>query len=330
MEAVKSSIRIKSQFKITGYGLYLPPTVETAEELAPKINKTPQWIISRAGVKERRVSQIDVDEMGALAIKDAVGNKQKPDLIINASGVPKQVIPDTSVFMQKELGYSRIPSFSVHATCLSFIVALNIAGNFIKSKQYKRIIIVSSDRGTRGRNFNEPESAALLGDAAAAIYIEPTNSKSGLLDYSMESYPEGATLTEVRGGGTNLHPQDPATKESDNLFSMNGPLIFKMALEKVYIRINKDLEVNNISKEDIKLLIPHQASGKGVKAYSKFGGFQKEQVIDIVETTGNCVAASVPLALVMAQKQNLFNEGDLIYLIGTGAGLSIASTLIKV
>ena len=73
MEAVKSSIRIKSQFKITGYGLYLPPTVETAEELAPKINKTPQWIISRAGVKERRVSQIDVDEMGALAIKEAVG-----------------------------------------------------------------------------------------------------------------------------------------------------------------------------------------------------------------------------------------------------------------
>jgi len=223
-----------------------------------------------------------------------------------------------------------IPSFSVHATCLSFIVALNIAANFVKLGQYKRIVIVSSDRGTRGRNFNEPESAALLGDAAAAIYIEPTNSKSGLLDYSMESYPEGATLTEVRGGGTNLHPQDPATKESDNLFSMNGPLIFKMALDKVYIRINKDLEANNISKEDIKLLIPHQASGKGVRAYSKFGGFKKEQVMDIVETTGNCVAASLPLALVMAQKQNLFNEGDLIYLIGTGAGLSIASTLIKV
>ena len=338
MEAGKSSVKYLSssyrnpmfQFIITGYGLYLPPTVETAEELAPKINKTPQWIISRAGVKERRVSQIDVDEMGALAIKEAVGNKQIPDLIINASGVPKQVIPDTSVFMQLQLGYSGIPSFSVHATCLSFIIALNIAGNFISSGQYKRIVIVSSDRGTRGRNFNEPESAALLGDAAAAIYIEPTNSNSGLLDYSMETYPEGATLTEVRGGGTHLHPQDPKTKESDNLFSMNGPLIFKMALDKVYIRINKDLEANNLLQSDIKLLIPHQASGKGVRAYSRFGGFKKEQVMDIVETTGNCVAASVPLALVMAQKQKLFKGGDLIYLVGTGAGLSIASALIKV
>ena len=103
-----------------------------------------------------------------------------------------------------------------------------------------------------------------------------------------------------------------------------------MEPRKSSIRINNDFEANNISKGEIKLLIPHQASGKGVKAYSKFGGFQKEQVMDIIETTGNCVAASVPLALVMAKKQNLFNEGDLIYLIGTGAGLSIASALIRV
>jgi len=103
-----------------------------------------------------------------------------------------------------------------------------------------------------------------------------------------------------------------------------------MEAVKSSIRIKNDFEANNISKGDIKLLIPHQASGKGVKAYSKFGGFQKEQVMDIVETTGNCVAASLSLALAMTQKQNLFNEGDLIYLIGTGAGLSIASVLIRV
>jgi len=310
--------------------MYLPPMVESAQELATKIDKTSEWIISRTGVKERRISKIDVDKMGALAIKEAIGNKNKPDLIINASGVPKQVIPDTSVFMQKELGYSGIPSFSVHATCLSFIVALNIAGNFIKSGQYKRIIVVSSDRGTCGRNFTEPESAALLGDAAAAIYLEASHQQSGLIDYSMESFPEGAAFTEVRGGGTNLHPQDPKTVESDNLFTMNGPQIFKMALDKVYKRINKDIDQNNILKSDIKLLIPHQASGKGVRAYSKFGGFTKDQVMDIVQNTGNCVAASMPLAMVMAQKKELFSDGDLIYLVGTGAGLSIASAIIKI
>ncbi len=319
-----------SHFKITGYGMYLPPDIETAEDLAPKLNRSVNWIIKRAGVQERRISKIDVDEMGAIAIKEAIGKKNKPDLIINASGVPKQVIPDTSIFIQKHLGFSAIPSFSIHATCLSFLVALNIASNFIKSKQYKRIVIVSSDRGTCGRNFNEPESAALLGDAAAAVYIEPRKSESGLLSYSMETYPEGSRFTEVRGGGTYLHPQNPITKDSDNLFSMDGPKIFRMALDKVYTKIDLDLKKNNIKKDDIKLLIPHQASGRGVNAYIEIGGFKENQVMNIVNNTGNCVSASIPLALVMAKNKNLFNEKDLLYFIGTGAGLSISSALIRI
>ena len=120
---------MKYKFKITGFGYYLPPNIETSEELSKKINKSSDWILSRTGVKERRVSDIDVDKMGAIAAREAIGDKNPPDLIINASGVPKQTIPDTSVFIQKELGYSGIPSFSVHSTCLSFITALNVAGS---------------------------------------------------------------------------------------------------------------------------------------------------------------------------------------------------------
>ena len=321
---------MKYQFTITGWGKYLPPHIETAEDLSKKINKSSDWIISRAGVSERRVSDIDVDKMGGIAAKQAIGNKPAPDLIINASGVPKQTIPDTSVFIQKELGYEAIPSFSVHSTCLSFITAMNVAGSLIHSKAYKNILIVSSDRGTRGRNFNEPESAALLGDAAAAIYLEPSNDSSGLVDFEMSSWPKGADLTEVRGGGTNLHPQDEETQDEDNLFSMNGPEVFKYSLPKVYEMILSVLKRNQLSQPDIDLLIPHQASGKGVKAYWKFGGFDKGKVMDIINETGNCVAASLPLALVMAYEQKRINEGDKIFLVGTGAGLSIASAIIRI
>lgn len=320
---------MKYSFQITGWGIYLPPKIETSEALSIKINKTEKWVISRTGVKERRVSDIDVDEMGAIAAAEAIGNKEHPDLIINASGVPKQVIPDTSVFIQKQLSFSGIPSFSVHATCLSFIVALNIAGSLIQSGNNKKILIVSSDRGTRGRNYNEPESAALLGDAAAAIYIESSNDNKGLLHYSMETFPEGAELTEVKGGGTNLHPQDSATRPEHNLFTMKGPQIFKMAFQKVYDMIEKDLLSNKITHKDIDLLIPHQASIRAIRAYSKYGGFNEEQVMNILPTTGNCVAASLPLALVMAYKQKKINKKNLIYLVGTGAGLSIASALIR-
>tara|TARA_A100001011_G_scaffold11552_1_gene12669 strand:+ start:15377 stop:16345 length:969 start_codon:yes stop_codon:yes gene_type:complete len=321
---------VKFNFKISGYGYYLPPMIETADEVSKKINRSKDWVISRAGVEERRVSEIDVDKMGALAAKKAVGNKSKPDLIINASGVPKQTIPDTSVFIQRELGWSGIPSFSVHSTCLSFVTALNVAGSFIQSKSYNNILIVSSDRGTRGRNFDEPESAALLGDAAAAFYLESTTEKrTGLIDYDMSSWPEGANLTEVRGGGTNLHPQDAKTTSFDNLFSMNGPEVFRFTLPKVYDMIVEILKRNDFSHSDISLLIPHQASGKGVKAYHKFGGFAEKQVMDIVGKTGNCVAASIPLALAMAFEIGLVSKDSIILLVGTGAGLSIASAIIR-
>tara|TARA_B110000263_G_C15185097_1_gene453406 strand:- start:258 stop:959 length:702 start_codon:yes stop_codon:yes gene_type:complete len=231
--------------------------------------------------------------------------------------------------MQKELGYEGIPSFSIHSTCLSFIVAINVAGSLIHNKSYKNILIISSDRGTKGRNLNDPESSSLLGDAAAAIYLEHSKDiTQGLIDFEMSSWPKGANLTEVRGGGTNLHPQDPITKKEDNLFSMNGSEVFKFSLPKVYNMILEVLERNNISQSDIDLLIPHQASGKGVRAYSKFGGFDENKVMNIVDKTGNCVAASLPLALAMAYENNLIDKGNTIFLVGTGAGLSIASAII--
>ena len=321
---------MKSKFEITGFGLYLPPLIESSKELSSKINKSTEWIISRTGVENRHISTIDVDEMGAIAAKEAIGNKSPPDIILNASGVPKQTVPDTSTFIQKELGYEGIPSFSIHATCLSFIVALNVAASFFKSKSYKRILIVSSDRGTRGRNYNQPESAALLGDAAAAIYLENTSKNRGMINYSMQTWPEGTNLTEVRGGGTHLHPQDRKTTLDDNLFSMNGPLVYKMARQKVYKMMKEDFENNNLNVGDINWVIPHQASQMAITAYSKYGGFKQDKVVNIIRQTGNCVAASIPLALVTTLQANKIKEGDLIYLVGTGAGLSIASMLLRV
>ena len=316
--------------EITGLGYYLPDCIETSEQLALKIDKSLDWIISRTGVKERRISTIDVDQMGAIAARKALGDKI-PDLIINASGVGKQVIPDTSVFYQKELGLDGIASFSVHATCLSFLVALNTAATFINQNIYDKILIISSDRGTRGRNYKEPESAALLGDAAAAVLLEKTknNSESKVLSYSMQTWSKGASYTEVRGGGTNLHPQDKDTTDNDNLFSMNGPLIYKMARKKVYKLIHSDLKKNNLDVSDIDCVVPHQASMLGVEAYHKYGGFSKDKVINIIPTTGNCVAASLPLAFALACEENKIKKNDIIYLIGTGAGLSIASMVLK-
>ena len=317
--------------KVTGVGLYLPPKIETAEDIAPKIEKPIDWIIEKSGVSERRVSEIDVDQMGAIAGKEALGKGGKPDLIINASGVPKQTIPDTSTFYQRELGFEGIPSFSVHCTCLSFITALNTAASLIHSGSYNRILIISSDRGTRGRNFDEPESASLLGDGAAAVVLEQSleNESSELIYFDMKTFPSCANLTEVRGGGTNKHPQDPETTLSDNLFTMDGPAVYKIARKEVYRLMLKTMKATGLKREDVDWVIPHQASGKAVDAYISTGGFTKEKVVSIISEFGNCVAASVPMAFATAVQDGRIKRGDLLLFIGTGAGLSAACALIK-
>tara|TARA_Y100001970_G_scaffold282321_1_gene394940 strand:- start:945 stop:1901 length:957 start_codon:yes stop_codon:yes gene_type:complete len=316
--------------KITGIGLYLPPKIETAEQLSKKINKSVDWIISKTGVVERRISEIDVDEMGAIAAREAL-NGDKPDLILNASGVGRQVIPDTSVFFQRELNLEGVPSFSIHATCLSFLVALKAANDFLYNGSFKKILIISSDRGTKGRNFDEPESAALLGDGAAAVLVEKSNNNEGsCLEYwKMQTYSSGADLTEVRGGGTKLHPQDSQTKLSDNLFSMNGPQIYRLARKKIYKMLLEMLKDQKIKTTDIDLVIPHQASITAIEAYIHYGNFNKEQVVNVISKTGNCVAASLPMSLAMAYNNKQISRGDRLYLTGTGAGLSIISSLIK-
>ena len=317
--------------KISGTGIYLPPRVENSEELVTKINKPVDWIHQKAGVFERRVSDIDVDKMGAIAGKEALNNGPPPDLIINASGVPKQTIPDTSTFFQKEMGFDGVPSFSIHCTCLSFIVALHTASSLIQSKSYKRILIISSDRGTVGRNFKEPESACLLGDGAAAVLVEPSDPKdhSQFLYHTMNTWPSGTELTEVRGGGTRKHPLDPNTSRNDNLFSMDGPAVYKIARKEVYRMLLKTLKETGLKRQSIDWVVPHQASKKAVEAYSTVGGFKKEKVLETVSRFGNCVAASVPMTLVMAIKNDQIKRDDLVMLIGTGAGLSAACSIFR-
>jgi len=317
--------------KISGTGIYLPPRVETSEELVTRINKPVDWIHQKAGVFERRVSDIDVDKMGAIAGREALNNGPPPDLIINASGVPKQTIPDTSTFFQKELGFDGVPSFSIHCTCLSFIAAFHTASSLIQTKSYKRILIISSDRGTVGRNFKEPESASLLGDGAAAVLVEPSDIKdrSQFLYHTMKTWPSGTELTEVRGGGTRRHPLDPNTSRNDNLFSMDGPAVYKIARKEVYRMLLKTLKETRLKRESIDWVVPHQASKKAVEAYSTVGGFKKEKVLETVSRFGNCVAASVPMTLVMAIKNDQIKRDDLVMLIGTGAGLSAACSIFR-
>jgi len=317
--------------QISKTGFYLPPKIQDNKELSSLINRSEKWIGSRTGVFERRIAEEYMHEVGARAARQVVEGGPPPDCILNASVTPLQLIPDSSVFIQDALGYSGIPSWSVHATCLSFLVALHSAAAMIHAGSFKRILIVSSEVGSGFRNMKEPESAALIGDGAAAVLVEPApeGASSGWIDWEMSTWPEGRALTEFRGAGTFRPPfKSEKTTPEDYFFHMKGPKVFKMARKYTGVVLKKLIERNRITMEDVDWVVPHQASGPALKSASSYG-MSDEKVINIIAKTGNTIAASTPMALAWAHREKLLKRGDLILIGGSGAGISIAYALLR-
>ncbi|MBX2804201.1 MAG: ketoacyl-ACP synthase III [Myxococcales bacterium] len=310
--------------QISSLGWWVPEQVQTAEELSPQIGRSASWIESRSGVHRRRVSDLPMEQMAAHAAKRAIGDGAPPDLILNASLTPVQLLPDSSVYVQQALGLSGIPSFSVHASCLSFMVGLHTAAHFAAAGTYQRILLVSAEKGTGFRNLDEPESAALIGDGAAAAIVEPGSGR--LVDFALQTFPEGSEHAQFRGAGTRVPPWE--AEPADYQFSMNGPRIFRFAYTRLHEMLFGFLDKHRLRVSDVDLVVPHQMSGPGVEAFRRVG-FSDEQLVDIVAEYGNCIAASIPMALAHAQEQGRLRPGAKVLLVGTGAGISVCVALLE-
>ncbi len=317
--------------KIIGLGRYLPPRIVQNSELERIYALSAGWVERRNGVRERRwVTTETASFMAAEAAREALDEAGlRPDqlsLIINASGTAEQAIPDTSALIQRQLGLGRsgIPAMSVHTTCLSFLTALDVAANFLSTGRYTTILIVSSDISSCGINPKEPESATLVGDAAAAVVV----SRSGMEDASaihhahFKTYGDGASFTAIRGGGSARHPAKPDHNSDDDLFRMDGTAVLRMVrsfdeafLEELYAGLSTSLR-------DIDLVVPHQSSKVGLLLLQRYG-WPEAKIIHTLEWLGNCVAASIPATLYQAVRSTTLQRGQKFLLVGTGAGLSI-------
>jgi 3-oxoacyl-[acyl-carrier-protein] synthase-3 len=319
------------KIKIVSTSIYVPPKVQTSAELSRLIGRSEGWIISRTGVVNRHIAEEPMDVIGAKAARAALQDGPPPDCIINASTTPLQLIPDSSVFIQKELGLHGIASWSVQATCMSFVVALNSAAALIQTGVYKRILIVSAETGTPWRDLHEPESASLFGDGAAAAVVEPTpdNEESCLCDWVMTTWPEVSDTTEFRGAGTRRPPFiSDLTKPEDYLFHMKGPKIFHFTVPRVKEALETLFKRNNLEIKDIDRLILHQASSRAIDAFVDYG-FEREKVDKILDEYGNCISASIPMTLAIADRKGCLKRGDTVLIGGTGAGLSVAFALLR-
>jgi 3-oxoacyl-[acyl-carrier-protein] synthase III len=322
--------------KILGMGKYLPSRVMLSSTLEAQMGLKPGWILQKSGVEERRWAEHESNaELGAQALTEALENAglayEELDLIINASGSYDYPIPDTSCLIQRAMGKGRsgIPSFTVDATCLSFIAALEVAASFLASGRYRRIAIVSAEIASRSLNLEEKETATLLGDGAAAaiVGIAPAEETSALLQSRLETYGDGAMYTYVKGGGNVLHP-NAGGHPSDFTFHMDGPKVLGMAFKQLRPFLKALFRPLGFGLRDCEFIVPHQASKGAIDTARRLFRWRENQYIDHLATHGNCIAASIPMALYDAISQNRIARGDRVCLLGTGAGLSVGGLVL--
>jgi 3-oxoacyl-[acyl-carrier-protein] synthase III len=329
-------MQVNMPLKIIGFGRYLPKRIVPSSELEAMCGVPAGWVERRNGVRERRwvtdeTSSFMSGQAGIEALDEAKLKPNQLDLIINASGTGEQAIPDTGALIQRHLGLgnSGIPAMTVHTTCLSFVAAMDVASNFINSGRYKNILIASADVASCGINPKEPESASLVGDAAAAVVVtrSDANDKSMIHHAHFKTYGDGAYLTTIMGGGSRLHPRFDGHKPEDDLFHMDGPAVLRMVrgiahdfLDELYPGLSKSLL-------DIDVVVPHQASKVGLMMLERFG-WPENKIMRTIETLGNCVAASIPATLYQAVRDGNIQRGQKVLLVGTGAGLSIGGLVL--
>lgn len=330
--------------KISGLGYYVPDNIVTNDDLAKIMDTNDQWIVERTGIKERRHKVLEEDTTSGMGIKAARiamdrANVQPHDIdfIVFATLSPDYYFPGPGVTLQKELGLKTVAALDIRAQCSGFVYALSVADQYIKTGMYKNILVVGSevqstglDMTTRGRGVS-----VIFGDGAgAAILTRSEDPNRGLLSTHIHSQGEHAEELALIAPGMGGRWVDDIIKDNDpNDLSyypyMNGQFVFKNAVVRFSEVINEGLHANNLSAQDIDLLIPHQANLRIAQFIQQKFKLDDSQVFNNIQHFGNTTAASIPIALTQAFEQGKVKEGDLVVLAAFGSGFTWGSVVIR-
>ncbi|HBU84225.1 MAG TPA: beta-ketoacyl-ACP synthase III [Paenibacillus sp.] len=324
--------------RIVGTGKYLPEQEVTDEELDRRLNVPPGWVSKATGVGVRHyASGAETSSfMGARAAEAALADAGLTfadiDCLVCTSGTKEQPLPSTAVFIQQAMGEqdSGVPAFDMDATCLSFLNGLDVISYMVDAGRYKRVLLVATEIASKGLNWSNKESAALFGDGAAAVIIERSaeGESSQIVHASLKTYSRGARFSEIAGGGTRMHASNyVADQPEPYLFHMDGQAIFRMASRLLPAFIDDMLQATGNQMKDFNLVIPHQGSAMAIRLIRKKLGIEEDRFMDITRNHGNTIAASIPMGLHEAIKQQRIERGDRVLMIGTAAGLSLGGLI---
>jgi 3-oxoacyl-[acyl-carrier-protein] synthase-3 len=320
-----------------GFGKYLPRTV-SSEELEQQYGLPKGWSEKYSGVASRHhISFESNGYMGARAIEMALENcdlmLDDVDMIISAAATYDYPLPNRASVIKSELRNAAdccIPAIDIDSTCLSFVTAFEFAASLLDGKQYRRIIIVSSEISSLGLDSDNWETLTLFGDAAVAVVLEYNEQKgSRFIKAGQRTYSEGVFDTIIKGGGNKYFFKDHPYNRKLHSFSMNGKNLLRLAMCKIPDFMNWFFDELDFDLCDTDAIIPHQASKTGLGMFKKMYGLSDSQVKESLSYNGNCIAASIPLTFCQAIANKEIRRGDICLLTGTSAGFSIGAVLIK-
>jgi 3-oxoacyl-[acyl-carrier-protein] synthase III len=332
------SPRLKRQTRsvhIVGTGSYVPDRVLTNADLEKMVDTTDEWIVTRTGIKERRIapdymctSDMAV-EAARRAMEQAGIREDEIDLIILATITPDMPFPATACLVQQRLGAKKAAAFDMEAACSGFLYGLEIGQQFIMSGTFDTVLVIGAEKLSTIVDWQDRQTCVLFGDGAGAAILRSRGEEHGILTTCMGADGSQADILLMPGGGAKY----PASKESVSAgmhhLKMAGKEVFKNAVIAMQTAAEEALRKCNLTINDITCIIPHQANSRIIEAIADRLGAPMERVYMNLHRYGNVSAGSVAIALDEAAREGRFQRGDLILLVVFGSGLTWASCVIQ-
>lgn len=320
---------------ITAVGMYVPDKVLDNKYFESIVDTSDEWIMTRTGIKERRIMENGTtSDMATNACLDLFKTtKVKPeeiDIIIVATVTPDMIFPSTACLVQDNIGAKNAWGFDSIAACSGFLFALRTGASFIESGQYKKVLVIGSDKMTSITDYTDRNNCILFGDAAGAVLLEPTEDLNyGIKDSLLHVDGSGRETLYLKGGGS-LHPPTHETVDKKmHYIYQDGKVVFKAAVKGMADISYEIMKKNNLTGDDVAYLVPHQANLRIIDATAQRMGVTKDKVMININKYGNTTTATIPTCLTEYYRAGKLKKGDNLVLASFGAGYTWGSILIK-
>jgi 3-oxoacyl-[acyl-carrier-protein] synthase-3 len=316
---------------IKGWGKCMPSAVLTNADLSTFLDTNDEWIVSRTGMKERRVSHVSAIEMAVVASKQALAcagvDAADVDLIVYGSCSSDELVPNSASGVQAALGATRAASMDVNTACTSFLYSLSTATAMIRTGVVKTAVVIGVEIISPFMDWDNRNVAVLFGDGCAAVVVQASDKEEGVLGEQLGCLADARQTLRVRGMGTAY--TNRGVTSGDTEWDFDGPEIFKRAVNGMVQASQAVMKKCGVTPDDIDLVVPHQANLRIIEAVVNRSGVPMDKVMLTVERYGNMSAATVPVALAEALEEGRMKPGALVLLPAFGAGLTVCAHLVR-